>query len=814
MVKNKKLLMKHSDLISFISETVISLCNKKILEEQVTYLKVIPSADPIKSYVGTKEEALKAWENLSQETKNTLTSAGIKPFTVIPHSTYEGLRVDIQRFLYGYLYPFKTTNEFLNNNALAQGDTLYQYIPGIKHIMLGEVKVCVNRKTGKKVNCDTGLALDGSHEEEGFEVDDSQVILKNLFAYEGSAKMNTKYFCRAYLIGDKEIPETVRPKVLKYLQKAYAAKTGKNLGVNKKDWYSGEEQTYNQLAKKLEETNNWDILVLVSDYLKDYINEKERVYNSGKPVFMVGTDKSTAVPLSPEQHKNHFKAIRNFADLLLKTNCGFGVGEKALSVEEEFVREKFGDVFAFIKERPDNWEEMDTQEQDEWLKKNKSKVEREMTIEEQDEVQFWWDMFSLALAVVGTILVATGVGAPIGVGLIYASVGTGVASGIFDLYQGQTAMGAISIGLEVVPFLKVMKMAKPLAKFSDDKIAKMVAYGLKNGKTATLKRFPKGGKALYEALKQNGDEMLKALDAQTSESIKFLKRFSTLDAVEFDIFKRLNPQFKQAMGGKTFNQFSKELDEVAEMLFANRNAWRTFIGKTKYNLSVPFKMIAASLAATSVSATWNCFDVAVTDTKGTKKDLEGWGKVTGLAKAGFVDGIDVYIDEGKVVSNQSCTLWALLFKNLFSKDLIRKQELENKISQKIGGDVEIKETDSGMVISISNLEGEEIPIADTPTIINTIIGDISQLEDTYKAYIESRTDDEEILEFILFELGNGDIEKGEKAFDDLLEGVKNENPESIDRLFELLDKDVAKVFRNKKEEIDARLEQKLSEYGI
>ena len=87
MVKNKKLLMKHSDLISFISETVISLCNKKILEEQVTYLKVIPSADPIKSYAGTKEEALKAWENLSQETKNTLTSAGIKPFTVIPHST-------------------------------------------------------------------------------------------------------------------------------------------------------------------------------------------------------------------------------------------------------------------------------------------------------------------------------------------------------------------------------------------------------------------------------------------------------------------------------------------------------------------------------------------------------------------------------------------------------------------------------------------------------------------------------------------------------------------------------------------------------
>ena len=152
------------------------------------------------------------------------------------------------------------------------------------------------------------------------------------------------------------------------------------------------------------------------------------------------------VPLSPEQHRNHFKSfMRNFGDLLLKTNCGFGVGENALSVEEEFVREKFGDVFeAFIKERPDNWEEMSTQEQDEWLKKNKSKVEREMTVEEQDEVQFWWDMFSLSCACCWYYFSRpTGVGTPIGVGLIYGSVGTGMVSGIFDLYQGQTFGGYI-----------------------------------------------------------------------------------------------------------------------------------------------------------------------------------------------------------------------------------------------------------------------------------------------------------------------------------------------------------------------------------
>ena len=45
--------------------------------------------------------------------------------------------------------------------------------------------------------------------------------------------------------------------------------------------------------------------------------------------------------------------MRNFAEMLLQTNCGFGVGEKSLSNEEVDIREKFGDVFAFIEERPE-----------------------------------------------------------------------------------------------------------------------------------------------------------------------------------------------------------------------------------------------------------------------------------------------------------------------------------------------------------------------------------------------------------------------------------------------------------------------------
>ena len=67
-------------------------------------------------------------------------------------------------------------------------------------------------------------------------------------------KMNTKYFCRPYLVGDAEIPENVKPKVLMYLQKAYSTKTGKDLGVNKKDKKSWLEEIHNPIKKCAETT--------------------------------------------------------------------------------------------------------------------------------------------------------------------------------------------------------------------------------------------------------------------------------------------------------------------------------------------------------------------------------------------------------------------------------------------------------------------------------------------------------------------------------------------------------------------------------
>ena len=108
------------------------------------------------------------------------------------------------------------------------------------------------------------------------------------------------------------------------------------------------------------------------------------------------------------------------------------------------------------------------------MDKTESEFEqRELTTEEEDEIQFWWDMVSVALVVVGFVLTATGVGSPVGVALIALSTGMGVASGVFDLHQGQTAWGVLGIGLETIPFLKVLKVSKiiKVAKISDKKIS-------------------------------------------------------------------------------------------------------------------------------------------------------------------------------------------------------------------------------------------------------------------------------------------------------------------------------------------------------
>jgi len=680
--------------------------------------------------------------------------------------------------------------------------------------MLGEVQICVNRQTGKKVNCKTGLALDGTHEMSGFEVNDSQIVIPSAFHYPGEEKMNTKYFCRPYLVGDVEIPENVKPKVLMYLQKAYSTTTGKDLGVNKKDWYSGKEQSLQALQKKLSNSNDYDVLKLVSDYIKNRTNNQEKAYNSGQWTYMVGGRKEGAesYPLNEEQHRRYFKDMRNFADMLLRTNCGFGVGEQALTNEEIDIREKFGDVFQFIAERPEDWDAMSKQEQSDWMDKTESEFEkRELTTEEEDEIQFWWDMVSVALVVVGFVLTATGVGTPVGVALIALSTGMGVASGVFDLHQGQTAWGVLGIGLETIPFLKVLKVSKiiKVAKISDKKLAKILTYGLKNGKEAMVAKYGKNGQVVFKALKENKEEMMKLLDIDTKTSIDFLKRFSTLDAVEFHALRRLNPAFKKATQNLPYNEFSKGADELSSVLFANRKAWRTFVGKMSYNLGVPFKMILATLAGIGIKNTMECFDLTL-DVNGTNLTLDTLAVTSNTAPIVGLKTIKIKLDSEQIGESATCTLFAVLQRNMIGKDPQEVQELEDFLNQEIDGDVTISPDATEITI---NVEGEDVSIVEVEEIVETVNeGYTDNIDGLWKATIEAYSTDEEILEYWLFTLGDNDLKKGEIELEKILKGIYSGNEDDLDTMIDLL-MDTKQVFINKLDEINQREEKLKLKYA-
>ena len=802
MANSKTISLKHNQMVKFISETIMELGAKRITEQNATYVRVVPAENAgaiSPKYGGTKEEAENGWNNLDSSVKDALKKYEITNFAVIPHITYENLPSLVRTYLKGYLYPFKAKEGFFRNNALAEGQALYQYIAGIRHIEIDEVKICFNMLLDKKVNCETGIAYDGTRDIAGFEVDTDLLAVPSIFAYEGTERMNTKYFCRPYLSGDASIPDNVKPKVLMFLQQAWSNKTGKDLGVNKRDWNTGEKQTHQQLNKKLGSITDHEILTLVSDYIVRSTKSMESRYNAGTWQYIVGSEnnKEESYPLSGEQHIRFFKDMKNFAAMLLKTNCGFGVGEQSLTNEEKELRKKYGDVFMFMKERPDNWDDMGPSEQDEWEEAHKSMENtRELTIEEEDEIQFWWDMVSVALVVVGLVLTATGIGTPVGVALIALSTGMGLASAGFDLYQGQTAWGVLGIGLEIIPFLKVFKMSTALKLFkgSDDKLAKILTYGLENGRTAMTKKFGKDGVLILAALKANKKEMLKLLGKNTTDSVAFLKRFSTMDAVEFYALRRFNKAFKEATQEIPWTEFNKGLNEMSTLLWNNTKAWKEFLGQMKYNLSVPFKMVLATLAGVTIKNTTECFDVEL-DINGKNVLMDTLAITTGTAPIVGLRTIKITLDPEQTYNNSFCTILAVLHHNIVGKDQNEKENLEELINQEIKGTVTISEDGTQITVIVDGADVELVSIQDdyiTP--IMDILSDFD--ESVYKARIEAYAEDEEILEFWLNQLGEGDYKIGEEKLQQLLTDFNSGDLDAFYGMFDLLE-DADKVFINK-----------------
>ena len=838
MTNNKTINLKHNELVKLISESIMEIYAKKLIKEQRQTTKTKTSStnkatliNPNAFYVpnitskysGTKEEAMKGWEALTPEIRTQLEKHHIKPFMAITHTTYGKLPASVRLYIQGYLYGYNPPSEVIRNQALAAGEMLYQYIPGIRMVRIGQVNICYNLKLDKKVDCETGLAIDGTHKEVGFEVYPSTVTVPSIFAYEGGV-MNTKYFCRPYLLGDKKIPEEVRPKVLGFLQKAWADKTKEDLGINKEDWYSGDKQTNSELGEKLGETLDYDILKLVSMYITKDIEEKEHKYNMGTWTYKVGSINKVdqSVRLSDEQHQSYFKEMKRFAKMLLETNCGFGVGKKAMTDAETDIRDKYGDIFAFMKEKPDNWDEMSPEAQLKWLKDNESELEVMTTEEKQDEVQFWWDMVSIVLVVAAVVVTVASAGtlAPLAAALVYASVGMGVASAVFDLYQGQYGWGVMGLTLEAVPFLKILKVSRYLkhAKISPKQMDEMLKYSLKNGKSALKAKYGLKGKALFKALGENKEAILKALDANTKEGVKFLKRFATIDPAEFYLMRQLNPAFKSATKNIPFAQFNKGIDELSSVIFANRAAWRSMLGKVKYSLGVPLKMVAASLAGIAITETVQCFDVHV-NISGKGIMLDALKLQTGLAPILGLETIKWTLDPAQTMEKPMCTLLALIHQNMTGKDDREIDELEALLNQKIDGDVTIDTNGEGhTVITIDNYNEDGTLEEVTVVNLEKVVDDVTEImtKDAvpkYKAMLEAYLLDEDILEYVLEELGDGSEEDGEVELERLLSGVQNGDENDTQKMFAVIE-EASKVFIHREDEIANKRLELENKYGV
>ena len=97
-----------------------------------------------------------------------------------------------------------------------------------------------------------------------------------------------------------------------------------------------------------------------------------------------------------------------------------------------------------------------------------------------------------------------------------------------------------------------------------------------------------------------------------------------------------------------------------------------------------------------------------------------------------------------------------------------------------------------------------------------MVDDITEVLDSraeleYKAWIESYTDDEEILEYWLLELGGDEV--GAMRLNELMILVNANDVESMDILWDLV-ADTDKIFNRKKQEIEQRRIQKQNEYGL
>ena len=291
----------------------------------------------------------------------------------------------------------------------------------------------------------------------------------------------------------------------------------------------------------------------------------------------------------------------------------------------------------------------------EFLEKIVGKIEDQMDIRSEkefdlDEAQFWWDMVSIVIFVVGLVP------GPHSAAFILVAVGMGLVSAGVDFAQGQWGMGIAGLVAELLPFAKVFKIArgfKHLKHLTPEKLTKIMTFALENGpdalkSTKGLKQLKAAGfkkkhaKALYQLLKGNKKLIMNMIN-DSAKAEKYLKKLTTLDAAEFAILTRINKGFGMAFGSKSWKAFQKELNGLSGILFEGRKGWIRMLKELGYNLGFAAKYLVFGALGYVAGTAYECYVAKNQQSCLLISAVGNW--IRGVKNPNFQENRDILNDE-------------------------------------------------------------------------------------------------------------------------------------------------------------------------